>query len=398
MKLPAKPFRKKYIYLDNAASTALDPRVFFEMKPWLTTKYANPSALYSFGVEAKKAIKEARNIISEILFTQPDTLFFTSGGTESNNLAILGVARAHAHKGKHIITTRIEHSAVLEPMKHLEKEGFEITYLDVDVHGKINIKECKEVLRKDTILVSIMYVQNEIGTIYPIADIGREILKWRKEQKTEYPYFHTDACQGSTHQDLNVEKLHVDLMSVNGTKMYGPKGIGMLYKRRDVNIEPLMHGGGQESGVRSGTENVSGIVGLAKAFLLAQTEKNNDEIKLLRNYFWECIESKIAHVKLNGPALDDEARSAFNLNVSFAGLDAEALVLYLSEYGIMCSKGSACETDKEASHVLTAIKCSQEEIQGAIRFTLGKKTTKKEIMHVMKYLPGIVASLRETNQ
>lgn len=395
MELPKKPFKKRFVYLDHGAATPLDPAVFFEMKPWLTTCFGNPSALYGFGVQAKKHVEYCRAAVSKVLESQPDTIFFTSGGTESNNAAILGVARAHKANGKHIITTRIEHSAVLEPISQLEKEGFEISYLSVDNVGNIDIEEFKRKLRKDTILVSIMYINNEIGVINPIAEIGKEILKWRKQNETSYPYFHTDACQAVSTQDLHVEKLHVDLLSLNGSKIYGPKGTGVLYKRRGVEISPLLYGGGQEAGARGGTENVAGIAGMAKALVMAELDKAEyDSVRIIRNYFWNCIKKSIPDVTLNGPDVEDNTRAPQNLNVSFLEVDAETLLLYLDEYGIMCSKGSACETDKAGSHVLLAIGLDEEHMRGAIRFTLGKNTSKRDIEYVMKYLPALVQVLR----
>ncbi len=384
------------MYLDHAAATPVDPEVFFEMKPWLTTRFGNPSALYGFGVEAKKHIEVCRAGIANAFSTQKDTIIFTSGGTESNNTALFGVANAHEKYGKHIITTKIEHASVLEPIKELEEKGFEITYLNVNAEGKISLDEFKRALRKDTILVSIMYVNNEIGTIYPISEIGKEILKWRKNNNTVYPYFHTDACQAATTQDLHVEKLHVDLLSLNGSKMYGPKGVGILYKRRGIDMAPLLYGGGQEFGMRGGTENVAGIVGITKALVLAEHCKElYVNVAALRNYFWESIKLNIENVKLNGHDVEDPDRSSQNLNVSFLGVDAETLVLYLDEYGIMCSRGSACETDKTGSHVLEALGLTEHEMQGTIRFTLGKDTTKKDIEYVMKYLPALVEALRD---
>lgn len=396
MQLPKKPFKKRLVYLDHAAATPIDPEVFFEMKPWLTTRFGNPSALYTFGVEAKKHIEVCRADVAVVLSTQKDTIFFTGGGTESNNTALFGIASVHKKHGKHIITTKTEHASVLEPLKELEKQGFEITYLNVNGEGKINLAEFTQALRKDTILVSIMYINNEIGNIHPISEMGKEILKWRKNNDTAYPYFHTDACQAATTQDLHVEKLHVDLLSLNGSKIYGPKGVGILYKRRGIDMAPLLFGGGQEFGMRGGTENIAGIAGITKALVLAEHNKDlSVNIATLRDFFWKSIKSNIKKIKLNGPDLEDHERSLQNLNVSFLGVDAETLVLYLDEYGIMCSKGSACETDKVGSHVLSAIGLNDEQMRGAIRFTLGKNTSKRDIEYVMKYLPKLVQVLRD---
>jgi len=400
MNLPKKPLHKRNVYLDHAAATPLRKEVLCEVEPWLKKHYANPSGLYGDGVFVRKHIEASRKDVAAILHTNPDTIVFTSGGTESVNLAILGVARAHAIHGKHIITTRIEHRAVLGPIEYLERQGFEVTYLDADETGMISPAEFKRALRKGTILVSIMYANNEIGTIEPIAQIGKEILKWRKNNDTVYPYFHSDACQAAGTLDLNVEKLHVDLMSINASKIYGPKGVGLLYKRRGFDIEPLLYGGGQEHDLRSGTENIAGIAGLAKALVLANHEKQSTvaDIRDVRDYFCKRLQEEVKDITINGPALESDSRTVFNLHVSFVGVEADALVLYLDEYGIMCSKGSACETDSGDSHVLKAIGLSADQIKGAVRFTLGGETNKKDIDYVMKCLPGIVDSLRNLPQ
>jgi len=395
--LPKKPLRKRSVYLDASATSHINPEVLLAMNPFLNAEYGNPSALYKLGVDAKDAVSASRKSIAHMLHAQQDTITFTSGGTESTNMAILGVARKHVKKGKHIITTKIEHSAVLNPMKHLESLGFDITYLDVDAQGRIDTKQCREALRDDTILVSIMHANNEIGVINPIADIGREILKFRKQHNTEYPYFHTDACQAASTLDIDVEKSHVDLMTINASKINGPKGVGVLYKRRGVEIEPLVFGGGQESGLRSGTENVPGIVGMSKALESAQAKKLEikNYIQDIRNYFWERMSTTMDDVILLGPDVSSDDRLVFNLAVSFPGVDADALVLYLDEYGIMCSKGSACNTNEtEASHVLRALGCKEDVVEGSIRFSLTTETGKKDIDYVMKFLPELVATLR----
>ncbi|MFA4830693.1 MAG: cysteine desulfurase family protein [Patescibacteria group bacterium] len=396
---PKKPAKKRFVYLDHAATTYLDEKVKKAMDPYFSDIFANPSGLYAQGREAKSALDSARDKVAEVLGAQPDTIIFTGGGTESDNLAIFGAARKHANQGKHIITTKIEHHAVLRPCEELEKLGFEITYLPVNKEGKISVESVKKNLRKHTILISIMYGNNEIGTVMPIAEIGREILKWRKQQNTVYPYFHTDACQAAGALDLNVEKLHVDLMTINGSKIYGPKGAGILYKRRGVLIEPLVYGGGQEKKLRSGTENVPGIIGFAKALELVQKNKKieNKRLLKLRNYFWEKIKTKITKVKLNGPELGDESvRLPNNLNISVLDVEGEAMLLYLDEYGIVCSTGSACTSESlDPSHVLIACGLPYEYAHGSLRFTLGKRNTKQDIDYVMKYLPAIVDRLRE---
>lgn len=397
---PPLPKKKKIIYLDHAAATPMDEKVLKAMKPYFSVDFANPSSLYSLGVRAKNAVENARKKIADILFTQPDTIYFTSGGTESNNLAIIGSTWISGKKGKHIITTKIEHDSVLRPIQELEKNcGFTVTYLDVDEHGLVSVEDFKQALRPDTVLVSIMYANNEIGTIEPIAEIGREILKWRKTHNTVYPYFHTDAAQAPNYLDLQVEKLHVDFMTLNGSKIYGPKGVGVLYKRRSVKMQPQSYGGRQEKGARAGTENVPGIVGFTTALELVRKskEKKNEELLKLQNYFWKSIKKQIKQVELNGPEIANEAkRLPSNLNVYFKGVEAEALLLYLDSYGIYCSSGSACSTESnEPSHVLKALGYSDERANSSIRFSLGKDTSKKDIDETMKYLPKIIDELRK---
>ncbi len=426
MSFPQKPKQKKLVYLDHAATTYMSEAVKASMEPFFIEQFANPSGLYAIGREVNTVLNDARRTIADIIHALPDTIIFTSGGTESDNMAILGVARyvKSALQSKqsdhmagtsfgHIITTQIEHHAVLHPCEYLEKEGFEVSYLKPDEYGFVSAKQVKDALRKDTILVSIMYANNEIGTIEPIADIGRELLKWRKKNNTTYPYFHTDACQAAGTLELDVEKLHVDLMTINGSKIYGPKGIGILYRRRNVSIKPLVLGGGQEMRLRSGTENVPSIVGLAKALEQAQAGRAEENKRLieLRDYFWDRIQKDIPKVRVNGPELEESThppapslknrggelrRLPNNLNVSILDIEGEALLLYLDEYGIVCSTGSACTSDSlDPSHVLLACDLPYEYAHGSLRFTLGKRTTKDDIDYVMEYLPSIVEKLRQ---
>ncbi len=386
----------KDIYLDHAATTYVDPRVVEAMTPYFSGVFANPSSFHTPGMRAKEAVIESRATIAKILNCREDEVIFTSGGTESDNMAVLGIPRAHSAKGKHVITTGIEHHAVLEPLIHLQKKGeIELTILPVDKYGMVSVEELEKALRPDTVLVSIMTANNEIGTIQPIADIGRAILKWRKAQEkpSAYPYFHTDACQASGVLDLDVEKLHVDLMTVNGSKIYGPKGIGMLYVRRGVKIEPLIMGGGQERNIRSGTENVPGIVGFATALSLAQAEKDEENVRLtkLRDRLTEGL-LQIPKTRLNGHPTE---RLPNSVNISFIDIEGEAAVLYLDAEGIYVSTGSACaSTSLDPSHVILATGLSYEGAHGSMRFTLGKRTTEEDVEKVIEVMPGIVQKLR----
>jgi len=279
----------KNIYLDHAATTPTDPRVLKAMLPFFNEKFGNPSALYQKGREALNAISGARKFVAQVLGCSAGEIIFTAGGTESDNLAVLGVARANKARGNHIITTNIEHHAVLHACEQLEKEGFKVTYLPVDDKGFVTVEQALKAVTPQTVMVTVMYANNEMGAVQPIAEIGRKLLTYRKENNTVYPFFHTDACQAAGYLDLDVEKLHVDLMTVNGSKIYGPKGVGMLYTRRGVDIKPLILGGDQERNLRAGTENIPGIVGLAKALELAQDNKivESNRIEKLMEYFWE---------------------------------------------------------------------------------------------------------------
>ena len=392
-----RPKTIKKIYLDHAATTPVDSRVLTAMKPYFTEKFGNPSALYGLGREAKNAVDEARKSIALLMHALPENIIFTAGGSESDNMAIFGAARAHAHKGKHIISLAIEHHAVLRPLEQLTKEGFEITYVPVDKNGLVSAEAVAKAIRPNTILITIMYANNEMGAIEPIADIGREILKYRKANNTIYPLFHTDACQAAGYLNLDVEKTHVDLMSINGGKIYGPKGVGALYVRRGVKITPIIFGGGQEKSLRAGTENTACIVGLSKALEVAQAQKvrESSRERELAKYLWEKITMNISEIKLNGPEIG-ETRLPNNLNVTFKNIEGEAMLLYMDEYGIMCSTGSACTSESlEPSHVLRAMGMSYEMAHGSIRFTFGRSNTKSDIDYLMKYLPAIVATLRE---
>ena len=370
-------------YLDYAALTPIDPEVEKEMKKYNSISYGNPGSMHDAGLAAKDALDSAREKIAKILNCSPNEIIFASGGTESINLAIKGIA--FASSGRHIITSKIEHHAVLHTCEYLEKNGFDVTYLNVDKYGLVNPKDVEKAIRDDTILITIMYANNEIGTIEPMEEIGR-IAK-----KHSIP-FHTDACQAGL-LDLDVKKLNVDLMTLNSSKIYGPKGVGLLYKRKGIVIEPIVHGGGQEFGLRSGTENLPGIVGFAKALELMQKNKSKESKRLiaLRDKLIKGL-LKIPKAFLNGhPA----KRLANNVNVSILDIEGEAVLLHLNEKGICASTGSACTAKSlEPSHVITSLGLPYEAAHGSLRFSLGKYTTGKDIDAVLKYLPEIVKNLR----
>lgn len=392
-----KPKNIKSIYMDHSATAPTDKRVFLAMKPFLLDDFGNPSALYTLGRTALKAINGARKTIAGLIGALPENIIFTGGGSEANNLAIFGTARGNSGKGKHIISIGIEHHSVLHPLRELEKQGFEITFIPVNNQGLVSAQNIAKAIRPDTILVTIMFANNEAGSIEPIADIGRQILKYRKNNNTNYPIFHSDACQAGGYLNIDVEKNHLDLMTVNGSKIYGPKGTGFLYCRRGIKIQPIIFGGTQEKGMRAGTENVAGIIGLAKAFELAQTnkEKETKRLRELCAYFWEEIQKSIAGVILNGPIIGPD-RLPGNLNVTFKNVEGEAMLLYLDEYGIMCSTGSACTSESlEPSHVLLAMGIKHEMAHGSLRFTLGHSNSNADIDYIIKYLPAIVKQLRE---
>ena len=392
-----KPKKIREVYFDHAATTAIDKTVVKAMTPYFGDVFGNPSSLYHKGREAQSALNSARKIMADLIHAMPENIVFTGGGSESDNLAIFGTAYAHSQVGKHIISLGIEHHAVLYPLRELEKQGFEVTYIKVDKEGKVSVKDVMSAIRPDTILITIMYANNEIGTIEPIAEIGRELLRYRKEHNTVYPYFHSDACQAAGYLDLDTEKLHVDLMTINGSKIYGPKGVGMLFVRRGIKIKPLIYGGSQEKKLRAGTENIPGIIGFVKALELVQKnrEKESQRISKLSAYLWQEVNEKINNVRLNGPQIR-ENRLPNNINITFENVEGEALLLYLDEYGIMCSTGSACTSDSlEPSHVLRAIGLPYEFAHGSLRFTLGKENTKEDIDYMMKFLPDIVKVLRE---
>ena len=381
---------KKTIYLDHAAITPLEPKVLQAMLPYLKKKFGNPSSLYGLGLEAKKAIEDARLIISKILNCLPEEIIFEGSGTEADNHALIGAALANRAKGNHLITSVIEHHAILHACEFLETQGFEVTYIPVNKDGLVNLDMLSESIRPETILVSIMYANNEIGTIEPIKKIS-EIIK----EKNSRILFQTDACQAAGYLSLEVNDLGVDLMAINGSKIYGPKGVGMLYLRRGLSLEPIVFGGGQEKGLRSGTENLAGIVGFAKALELAQKNRKRETARLatLQNYFFKQILKNVSKVFING---DLKNRLPNNVNVSILDIEGEAVLLYLDEAGISASTGSACDSSRlEPSHVILALGRPYEYAHGSLRFTMGKETSKKEIDYTVKVLEKVVEKLRK---
>ena len=392
---------KKLIYLDHAATTPLDPEVKKAMEPFWSENFGNPSSIYHAGIKAKEALSQARGKIAKILGAKSSEIVFTAGGTESANLAILGLGRARGKNIKkpgHIITTEIEHPAVLNAVRALEKEGFAVSILPVDKYGLVGLEEIKKAIKPETFLISVMYANNEIGTIEPIAEIGKLLKKTNQERNAEglsLIYFHTDACQAAGYLDLNVDKLGVDLLTLNGSKIYGPKGSAILYIRNGISLKPLIFGGGQENGLRSGTENVPADIGLAKALELVQKNKNQESRRLskLSQKLTNGILKTISKTFLNG---HPQKKLPNNVNITILDIEGEALLLYLDHYGICASTGSACHSQNlQPSHVLQAIGLPREIIHGSLRLTLGKKTTNKNIDYVLKVLPGIVKKLRQ---
>lgn len=378
----------KQVYLDYSATTPVKEDVVKEMLPYYTEFYGNPSSLYDRGLEAKAGIDKARERVADLINADSKEIFFTSCGTEADNWVLEGASDALKKKGNHIITSKIEHHAILHTCEYLEKHGFEVTYLDVDSEGFVHPEELEKAIRPETVLVSIMMVNNEIGTIQPIKELAAVAKK-------HDVLFHTDAVQGLGNVPIDVKDLGVDFLSMSAHKIYGPKGIGALYMRRGVRISTFMHGGAQENKKRAGTENVAGIAGFGKAAQLAM-EGLDEHIRHsteLRNYFWDKIESNISGVQLNGPK---DKRHPGNLNISFDYIEGEAILLLLNGNGISVSTGSACSSKSLApSHVLDAIGVSITKMNGTIRFTVGDFTTKEDIDYVVDVLIKIVERLRE---
>jgi cysteine desulfurase len=377
------------IYLDHAATTPVDPRVLEAMLPYFTEQFGNPSSIYAAGRQARAAIDQARARIARILHCQPREIVFTSGGTESDNLAIKGVAWWHRlnGRGNHIITTAFEHHAVLHSVQYLERFGFEATYVRPGPDGLVRVEDIEAAIRPDTILISVMYANNEIGTIQPIAEIGKLAHRYGI-------LFHTDAVQAAGTLPLDVERLHVDLLSLSAHKFYAPKGVGLLYVRQGTKLLWQQHGGSQESNRRAGTENVPGIVGMATALELAyaEREERNAHLLALRDRLIDGILQRIPDARLNG---DREQRLPNNVNVSFEGVDGETVLLNLDMHGIAASSGSACTTGStEPSHVLLAIGLTPEQARSSIRLTLGKDNTEQEIDRTLDVLEETVTRLR----
>lgn len=377
----------KKIYLDNAATTSLKSEVLEEMMPILKENYGNPSSIYSIGRNARKEVEKSRQTVAEILGANPSEIFFTSGGTESDNWAIRGVAFAQFRKGKnHIITSKIEHHAVLHTVKELEKEGFEATYLDVDKNGFVSPEDVKAAITEKTALVTVMYANNEIGTIQKISEIGKVCHE-------KGVIFHTDAVQAVGHLEINVKEQNIDLLSLSGHKFHGPKGVGALYVKKGVRILNLMQGGAQESNKRPGTENVAGIVGLAKALEISmqnRQEKNKDLEKKRDFLINELL--KIKRSRLNGDRIQ---RLPGNVNISFEGIEGESLLLLLDAAGICASSGSACTSGSlDPSHVLLAIGLVHEVAHGSLRLSLDESTTMEELEYTVSEVKKVVERLR----
>ena len=376
------------IYLDNSATTKLDKEVLKEMLPYLQENYGNPSSAYRIGRENKAIIEDARKQVAKVLNANTEEIYFTSGGSESDNMALKGVAFANQDKGRHIITSKIEHPAVLDTCKELERHGFEITYINVDKNGIVDLKQLETSIREDTILISIMFANNEIGTIEPIKNIGRIAKQYNI-------LFHTDSVQAIGNIKIDVKELGIDLLSLSAHKFYGPKGIGALYVRDGINFRKYLNGGHQERNKRAGTENVAGLVGLGKAITLAYNnfEDKNKYLYNLRTYLINEIKNNIPDIRING---DIEKRLQGNINISVNGVEADNILTELDKRGIFISTGSACTTGSiESSHVLKAIGLSDTEAHSSIRISLGKYNTKDELKHFSKELKEIIENLRK---
>lgn len=380
--------KDKIIYLDNAATTRTLPEAVQAMLPWFSECYGNASSIYRLGAESKKVITDVRETIADSLHASPKEIYFTAGGSESDNWALIATAEAYREKGRHIITSKIEHHAVLHTCEYLEKRGFEISYVDVDENGILKMEELKKAIRPDTVLISVMFANNEIGTLQPIEEIG-------SLAREKGILFHTDAVQAYGHVPIDVEALHIDMLSASGHKLGGPKGIGFLYIRQGVKIRSFLHGGGQERGRRAGTENVPGIAGLGAAVktAFAGMEGQMAKISGLRDYLMDRIEAQIPYCRLNG---DRTRRLPNNVNYSFQFIEGESLLMMLDMKGICASSGSACTSGSlDPSHVLLAIGLPHEIAHGSLRLTLSGENTREEMDCVVEALKGIVERLRQ---
>ena len=377
----------KLIYMDNAATTAVKPEVFEKMKPYFMENYSNPSSVYSFAGEAKKAVDDARDIIAGALNAKAAEIYFTGGGSEADNWAIKATAEAYKNKGKHIITSAIEHHAVLHTCGWLERHGYEVTYLPVDENGTVSPEKVEEAIRPDTILISIMFANNEIGTIEPIKEIGEIAEK-------HGVLFHTDAVQAFGHVPIDVQEMHIDMLSASGHKFHGPKGIGFTYMRNGLKLGSFIHGGAQERSRRAGTHNVPGIVGMGEAARIAmeQLEANAAKETEVRDYLIARVEKEIPYIKVNGHR---ENRLPNNINICFRFIEGESLLIMLDQKGICASSGSACTSGSlDPSHVLLAIGLPHEIAHGSLRLTISEDTTKEDADFVVDNLKSIVERLR----
>lgn len=375
-------------YFDNAATTQTRPEVVEAMMKYYGESYGNPSSVYKFAQQNKNAVEHGREQIAKVIGSETNEIYFTAGGSESDNWAIKGIAESYANKGKHIITSCIEHHAVLHTCEYLESKGYEVTYLPVDEYGMVSVEDVKNAVRPDTILITIMFANNEIGTIQPIAEIG-------KIAREHNIIFHTDAVQAVAHVPIDVKAMNIDMLSMSGHKFYGPKGIGALYIRKGIKINPYIHGGAQERRRRAGTENVPGIVGMGLAAELAakELEEESKRLEYLRNKLIKGILDVVPYARLNG---HPEKRLPGNANISFEFVEGESILLLLDYKGVCASSGSACTSGSlDPSHVLLAIGLPHEKAHGSVRMSLGHFTTEEQVDYVIKELPPIIQRLRE---
>jgi cysteine desulfurase len=382
------PKNTRRIYLDYAATTPVDPRVLRVMMPYFSRKFGNTMSLHSFGQEAKSALEESREQVSGLIGAKPEEIIFTGSATESNNLALKGIAYANKNKGNHLIISSIEHPCIMESARYLEKQGFKITRLPVSGYGLVDPEAVRKAVSQNTILVSVIHASNEIGTVQPIAEIG----KICREKKI---YFHTDAVQSFGKIPIDVDRLNIDLLSASSHKMYGPKGAALLFIRKGVKIEPILHGGGQEQGLRSSTVNVAAIVGFAKACQIASREMKRETLRIsqLRDKLVKEVLARIPNSRLNG---HPKKRLPNNANFRFKGIEGESMVIQLDLAGVAASTGSACSSvSLEPSHVLLAIGLKHQEAHGSLRISLGRWTKESEINYLLTVLPKIISNLRK---